>query len=112
MSLSHGAEPKDLVGKYDVSGKTPEGEKFSGTAEIVHLKARTLQITWTIGNRVTIGKGKFVDNVLNIEYEGAVAEREGKAKYELKSEGRLIGQWHTKGRKGVGTEVMVPAKAE
>lgn len=104
------AEAKDLAGKYTVTGKDPSGTEYSGTAEVTHKKGPTVEIVWKIGKRTTIGLGKLTGDTLTVEYQGAIADREGKAIYEVKPRGRIIGKWHTKGSKGVGTETMVPEK--
>ena len=109
-SISVAGEAKDIVGKYTAKGITPEGEKYSGTAEIVHKAGNTVEITWQIGRRKTIGLGRLVKDTLTIEYQGAILDREGKATYEVKPKGRIVGKWHTKGRDGVGTETLIPEK--
>ncbi|MBI1345331.1 hypothetical protein GC163_03495 [bacterium] len=101
-------EAKALAGKYTVTGKNPAGNEFSGTAEITHKKGPTVEIVWKIGKRTTVGFGKLVGDTLTVEYQGAVADREGKAIYEVKPRGKIIGKWHTKGVPGVGTETMTP----
>ena len=104
------ADAKDLAGKYAVEGVNPAGETYTGVAEVAVAKGGKLEITWRIGKRTTVGTGRLAAGVLTVEYEGAVADREGKALYQVRPRGVLSGRWHTKGVKGAGRETLTPRK--
>jgi len=103
------AEAKDLVGKYDLTGTNPDGSKYEGTAEIEFEKGNTVKITYKVGKRNDIGLGKVDGDKLVVKYQGAVADRQGGAEYEIKKNGQLVGKWHDKGSKP-GHETLIPKK--
>lgn len=102
--------PKQLVGSFTSKVTEPDGTKYEGTCEITHKAGLTLEMVWVYGSKKSVGVGKLDGNVLNIEYEGATANRMGKARYEVKSEDRLLGQFKRKGTKGLGSEVLLRVK--
>lgn len=102
---------KGLAGKYEVKGTSPGGESYSGTAEIEHLKGNAVTITWKIGKRTDIGRGKVEGNTLTVEYDGAIKDnRDGKAEYKIRKSGELDGTFSEKGAKKKGTEELTPKK--
>jgi hypothetical protein len=104
------AEAQDLAGNYRVKGTDPEGNNYEGTAEITFKAGKTVEITWTIGNRRSIGLGRLDGNTLTVEYQGAVADRGGKAVYQVRPAGRLVGEWTRRRGPKKGTETLIPQK--
>lgn len=103
-------EAKDLAGSYTVKGVEPNGDKYEGTCEITHTARHSVQLVWKFGKKRSIGQGKLENDVLTVEYEGAIADREGKAVYDVKSKDRLVGEWKRKGTKGTGKETLARDK--
>ncbi len=106
-SIAMAVEPKDLVGSFKSKVTEPDGSKYEGTCEITHSTRRTLQLVWHYGKKTSVGIGKLKDDILTVEYEGAIANREGTARYEIKSADRLAGKFKRKGTKGTGTELLI-----
>ncbi len=111
-TLVFAVEPKELVGTFTSKVTEPDGSTYEGTCEITHKAGRVIDMVWHYGKQRSIGVGKLVDDVLTIKYEGAIVDREGQAKYEIKSKDRLIGSFKRKGTKGLGKEILVREKAE
>ncbi len=109
-SIALAVKPKDLVGKFDSKVTEPSGQKYEGTCEITHTGGRTLTLIWKYGSKKSIGNGKLEDDVLTVEYEGAIADREGKAVYTIKSPDEIVGEFHRKGTKGIGKETLTRQK--
>lgn len=109
-SLAAEIRPKQLVGSFTSKVTDPDGTKYEGTCEITHKAGRTLEMVWVYGAKKSVGMGKLDGDVLTIEYEGAIANRMGKARYEVKSEDRLTGQFKRKGTKGLGSEILLRVK--
>jgi major membrane immunogen (membrane-anchored lipoprotein) len=103
------ADAKSLAGTYNVSGTSPNGQKYSGTATITHKQGKVVEITWKIGKRNDVGVGHLEGDKLTVEYTGAWVDRHGKATYHVKKNGVLEGTWHDKGS-GKGSETLRPAK--
>jgi hypothetical protein len=102
---------KGLAGKYEVAGTSSGGDKYSGTAEIEHLKGNAVTITWKIGKRTDVDRGKVEGNTLTVEYDGALKDdRDGKAEYKIRKSGVLDGTFSEKGSKKKGTEELTPKK--
>jgi hypothetical protein len=102
---------KGLAGKYDVSGTNPDGSKYEGTVEIEHLKANSVTITWKIGKRTDVGRGKVNGDTVKVEYDGALNDkRDGQVEYTIKKGGVLDGTFREKGSKKKGTEELTPKK--
>ena len=100
-------EAKDLVGKYELTGTNPDGSKYEGSAEIEFEKGDTVKVTYKVGKRNDIGLGKLEGDKLTVTYQGAVADRQGKAEYEVRKNGKLVGKWRDKGDKP-GRETLTP----
>ncbi len=93
--------------KVQISRYRTDGSKYDGTCEITHEGGRSLKFIWHYGKKTSIGLGKLdKDGKISVEYQGAVANREGRAEYDVKSADKLTGTFHRKGTKGKGTEVI------
>jgi hypothetical protein len=99
--------PRDLVGKYDLSGTNPDGTTYEGTATIEFAAGNSVTITYKIGRRNDVGVGKVEGNKLIVTYQGAVVNRKGGAEYVIRKNGKLEGTWRDKGEKK-GTETLTP----
>jgi hypothetical protein len=104
------ADAKDLAGTFTSKVTEPSGDTYDGTCEIIHKGGKSLELVWKYGSKKSIGLGKLNGDTLEVEYQGAVANREGKAVYEVKSNDRLVGEWKRKGTKGKGKEILIRAK--
>ena len=89
----------NVSGFYACEGKSPEGQAYKGTVEIVQLKD-TYRIRWSIDSRQgvmrVVGVGIFSDGVLSASYFGGAP---GIAVYKLDGT-KLVGQWTIGGADG------------
>lgn len=100
-------EPADLAGKYTSKVTESDGSTYEGTCTITFKARKTVELEWRYGKQMSIGTGKLKGNVLTVEYEGAAANREGDAVYQVKSKDRLLGEFKRRGTKGIGKEILI-----
>jgi hypothetical protein len=99
-------DPAGLQGPYQVSGTTPAGGKYLGTAEIKHVAGQKYQITWRIDGNVTVGEGTLTGVVMNVTFTGDTGR--GRAEYVIKPNGNLVGSWWYSGGVREGQETLRP----
>ena len=91
-----------LQGEYLVSGRNPDGTRYSGTATIRSDPSGSFRVAWEIGSDQFSGTGRFAGNTLTVDWG-----TDAPAVYELKTSGLLAGTW----AHGEGTEWLTPAGA-
>lgn len=90
----------DLEGKYDISGKNPEGKDYKGTLE-VKKDGEGYSFAWNVGGSLT-GFGVRTGDKVAVGFGGKQCSF---VSYEVKSDGTLDGKWGGQGAKSFGTEV-------
>ncbi|WP_407050215.1 hypothetical protein [Methyloraptor flagellatus] len=90
----------DPVGKYDVEGKGPDGEEYSGTVS-VERTGETFRVVWLIGGEKSVGTAVGNDNFFAVSYKQK--SDTGIAVYEKDADG-WIGVWTYAGGRKMGTE--------
>ena len=90
----------NVAGLYACEGRSPEGQAYHGTVEIVQLED-TYRIRWSIegneGVMHVVGVGIFSDGVLAASYFGGAP---GIAVYKPDGTKKLVGQWTIGGADG------------
>lgn len=96
-------------GSYAVAGRTPDGQAYTGTLQMVSAGANTWRVTWNVAGDTASGLGLLIPEgpLLVVGY---VAGREtGVVAYAVQPDGRLLGTWTQGTGGGVGSEVLTPA---
>ena len=102
------AAAQNLGGTYRVSGKTFDGSRYSGTAEVVVTSNTTCRINWKIGSENWRGICMRNGAVFSAGYKFGNAV--GLAIYDIKEDGSLEGLWTIAEKSGVGTETLTPMR--
>jgi hypothetical protein len=90
---------------FDLSGITPEGQPYRGTAE-VSLEGPSCHVVWRSPDPLE-GVCMVNDGRLIASYDDS--GRRGHALYDPQPDGSLSGVWAVDGLPGVGVETLVPA---
>jgi hypothetical protein len=100
------ASAQSIGGAYVVSGTSPDGISYRGSAYIELLSDVTCAIEWTTEGVASSGICMRSDNVFAAAYEleGDI----GMVIYKVRSDGRLDGTWTIAGEEGVGLEMLTP----
>jgi len=102
------APAQELSGTYRASGKSFEGQTYSGTAEIIITSDNTCKINWKIGREVWRGICMRSGSVFAATYR--FGNLSGLLIYEIKDDGSLEGTWTIADKSGVGTETLKPMR--
>jgi hypothetical protein len=94
-----GAAPR-LGGRYQVSGRSPNGSSYSGGVTITSEGSR-YRMNWRIGSSSYQGTGTLNDNVLTVDWGSATP-----VVYAVSADGRLRGLWAG----GNGEETLTPER--
>jgi hypothetical protein len=86
------------AGRYRVSGRNPNGSRYSGTAVIAQRGGRT-EISWRVGSSSYSGSGVLDGNLLTVEWGGGRP-----IIYALTEDGTLRGLWSG----GQGEDILTP----
>jgi hypothetical protein len=86
------------VGRYRVSGRTPNGDPYSGTASIVSRSGQYV-VDWNVGSSNYRGSGTLASNVLTVDWGNSTP-----VIYALNADGTLSGLWSA----GEGEETLIP----
>jgi hypothetical protein len=86
------------AGQYRVNGRTPKGDRYSGTVSIVNRSGQYV-VDWQIGNSKYRGNGTLASNVLTVDWGDA-----SPVVYALRPDGTLSGLWQS----GAGEETLTP----
>jgi hypothetical protein len=89
----------DLEGKYDVTGKNPDGRDYKGTLQI-KKDGEGYTFAWNTGNSFE-GFGIRSGDKVAVGFGGKQCSF---VSYEVKPDGTLDGKWGGKGSKSFGTE--------
>lgn len=89
----------DLVGEYDIKGKNPEGEEYTGKLS-VKSEGSGFAFSWT-GNNSFKGFGIKQGNFVAV---GLGDKKCGFVSYDVTSDGTMNGKWGSSGTTSVGTE--------
>lgn len=109
LSPASAADAKSLAGTYTVKGTNPDKSKYENTATITFKQGNTVEITYKQNKMTWIGLGKLDGDTLRVTFERAVVTaRPGKGEYQVKPNGRLVGEWREK--QDVWHETWVPQK--
>jgi hypothetical protein len=76
-----------LEGRYQVSGRNPNGSTYSGTVIIIS-EGSGYRLNWSIGSRGYRGTGTLNDNLLAVNWGSATP-----VVYAVSADGRLRGLW-------------------
>lgn len=108
MALGSAAYAQSVGGTYKVDGTSPDGGRYTGTAEITPTSDTTCNIVWRTGsaNEESSGICMRYENAFSAGY--VLGDAVGLVIYEIKSDGTLDGIWTVAGQKGSGTEVLTP----
>ena len=99
---------QELSGTYRASGKSFEGQTYSGTAEIIITGDNTCKINWKIGRETWRGICMRSGSVFAASYP--FGNTSGLLIYEIKDDGSLEGTWTLADKAGVGTETLKPMR--
>ena len=97
-----------LGGTYRVSGKSFDGSRYSGTAEIVITSNTTCRISWKIGSEVW--RGICMRNGSTFAASYRLGNSVGLVIYEIDPSGTLEGTWTIADKSGLGSETLTPMK--
>jgi hypothetical protein len=99
-----------LAGTYTVNGVDPIGREYSGTLVIAGTGADTYAMEWIITGSIVRGVGTHSGNRLLVEWEttAAVTSGTGRATYEIRADGSMVGTRVVDGIEGSGTEEIFP----
>lgn len=98
-------------GGYTVEGQTADGQRYTGTLQMVSRGQNTWQVSWRVGSDTASGIGLLIPEgpLLVVGY---LAGREiGVVAYAVQPDGRLMGTWTQGQGGGIGTETLAPAGA-
>ncbi|MFN4088535.1 MAG: hypothetical protein ACK4QW_05745 [Alphaproteobacteria bacterium] len=98
----------DIVGDYDVYGRTSEGN-YAGEASVVK-RGSTYHVMWLIGNQLARGTGILTGTTFSVTFLTQGMPVPGVAVYEIGPEGVLTGQFTLLGGTSMGAEAWTPAK--
>ena len=101
------AEALTLATTYDVAGINPDGSKYTGTLSVKLLSDTTFAVNWNIDGTIYKGFGMRRGDVLSATY--TIDGDPGLVMYQVDGNG-LDGSWAIRGKDGVGTEHLTPAK--
>jgi hypothetical protein len=87
-----------LDGRYQVSGRNPNGSTYSGTVTIINEGSR-YRLNWSIGTRGFRGTGTLNDNLLTVNWGSATP-----VVYAVSADGTLRGLWAG----GNAEEILTP----
>lgn len=90
----------ELEGKYDITGKTPEGKDYKGTLD-VKKDGEGYSFTWNTGSTLN-GFGIKTGDKAAVGFGGKQCAF---VAYDVKPDGTLDGKWGGQGSKKFGTEV-------
>ena len=89
-----------LGGRYQVSGRNPNGSSYSGTVTIISEGSR-YRLSWNIGSTSYRGTGTLNDNLLTVDWGSATP-----VVYAISADGRLRGLWAG----GNAEEILTPQR--
>jgi hypothetical protein len=89
----------DLVGEYDIKGKNPGGEEYTGKLKVTK-EGEGYRFKWTGENNFE-GFGVKTGDTVSVGFGGTKC---GFVAYEIKSDGTLDGRWGGSGSTEFGTE--------
>jgi hypothetical protein len=87
-----------LGGRYRVSGRNPNGSRYSGTAVIAQRGDR-VEISWSVGRSAYNGIGVLDSKLLTVEWGGGQP-----IVYAVTEDGTLRGLWSG----GQGEDILIP----
>jgi hypothetical protein len=97
------ASAQDVGGSYTVRGTNPNGQQYSGTAEITP-SGSACRITWHTGSTSSSGICMLANKAFAASY--ILQGKQGLVIYELQPNGSLKGWWTIADSSGVGTEAL------
>ena len=99
-----------LSGTYTVNGVDPTGREYSGTLVITRTGTDTYALEWIITGSIVSGVGTHSGDRLLVDWEttAAVTSGTGRATYDIRSDGSMIGTRVVNGLEGSGTEEIFP----
>jgi hypothetical protein len=86
-------------GRYRVSGKNPNGSRYSGQLSIANLGGQ-YQLDWRVASSAYRGTGTLENNILTVNWGSSTP-----VIYALAADGTLTGLWEA----GRGEEIATPA---
>jgi uncharacterized caspase-like protein len=87
-------------GRYSVSGRNPNGSRYSGTVSIARRAGR-YEMEWRVGSNSFSGTGTLEGNLLTVDWGSAQP-----IVYALSDDGTLRGMWSG----GQGEDVLTPER--
>ena len=98
----------EIGGKYLVAGTNLDGSKYAGTADITISSDTDCHIVWHTGGQDLTGicmRGPETVVAGYADQNGA-----GLVLYKIEADGTLNGIWTADKQKGVGTDILTPAR--
>lgn len=93
----------DVLGHYEVKGKSPSGSEYSGSVDVTKTGVSTYEVVWVIGSKKSTGTGVGSGNFIAAAYTNK--DSFGVSAYAGQEDGSVVGVWTNAGGKTVGSEI-------